>query len=346
MARVLVTGSSGFIGTHLVRALAGEGHAVFGLDIRDPAAPVPGVQHHRADLLDADHVRRVLTETAPEVVLHLAARTDLDETRDLSGYAANFTGVEHLLAAVRVTPSVRRCVGTSSQLVCRVGYVPTGDEDYCPSTLYGESKVLTERVWRREEGGGAEWCLVRPTTIWGPGMNPHYLRFFGLVRRGRYFHVGGGPRYKSYGYVGNTVHQYGRLLVAPARQIHRRTLFLADYQPITLERWADALQTVMGAPTIRTLPLPLARLAARLGDLLNTVGFRRFPFNSFRLGNVLTEYVLDLTATESACGPLPYGMPQGVEETVRWLQTVWGKDPEAPAFRSSQGTNAAAQRNQ
>ncbi len=330
MPRVLVTGSSGFIGTHLVRGLVAEGHAVFGLDIRDPATPVPGVQHHRADLLDAGHVRHVLAETAPEVVLHLAARTDLDETRDLNGYAANFTGVEHLLAAVQATPSVRRCIGTSSQLVCRVGYVPIGDEDYCPSTLYGESKVLTERVWRREDGGGVEWCLVRPTTIWGPGMNPHYLRFFGLIRRGRYFHVGGGPRYKSYGYVGNTVHQYCRLLGAPVPLIHRRTLFLADYEPIALEAWANAFQAVLGAPRIRTLPLPVARMAARLGDLLNAIGFRRFPFNSFRLGNVLTEYVLDLTATESACGDLPYGMTQGVEETVRWLQGLWAHGPARP----------------
>lgn len=328
MTRVLVTGSSGFIGTHLVRALVQDGHQVSGLDLRDPVPVVPGVEHHRCDLREAAAVAAVLQATRPEVVLHLAARTDLDETRDLQGYAANFTGVEHLLAAIRATPSVRRAVCTSSQLVCRIGYVPTGDEDYCPSTLYGQSKVLTEQVWRRADGAGVEWCLVRPTTIWGPGMNPHYLRFFGLIRRGRYFHVGGGPRLKSYGYVGNTVAQYRQVMTVAAERIHRRTLFLADYSPLSIEGWADAFAAALGAPPIRTLPEPVAVLAARVGDLLNRAGFRRFPFNSFRLGNVLTRYVLDLSATEAVCGPLPFTMPQGVAETAAWLAALWAADAD------------------
>lgn len=329
MTRVLVTGSSGFIGTHLVRALVQDGHAVSGLDLRDPVPGVPGVQHHRCDLRDAAAVLAVLRAAAPEVVLHLAARTDLDETRDLDGYAANFTGVEHLVAAIRATPSVRRAVCTSSQLVCRIGYVPRGDEDYCPTTLYGQSKVLTEQVWRRADGAGVEWCLVRPTTIWGPGMNPHYLRFFGLIRRGRYFHVGGGPRRKSYGYVGNTVVQYQRLMSVPADRIHRRTLFLADYTPLAIEEWADGFAAALGARPIPTLPEPLAVAAARVGDLLNRVGFRRFPFNSFRLGNVLSRYVLDLSATEAVCGPLPFSMAQGVAETAAWLAAVWAAPGDA-----------------
>src|SRR5438067_6624986 len=108
-----------------------------------------------------------LTEERPEAVVHLAARTDLDQKRDLAGYAANIEGVGNLVAALRGTPSVRRAIYTSSQLVCKVGYVPMSDDDYRPNTKYGESKVWTEKIVRREDGGGVEWCLVRPTTVWG-----------------------------------------------------------------------------------------------------------------------------------------------------------------------------------
>ena len=67
------------------------------------------------------------------------------------------------------------------------------------------------------------------------------------------------------------------------------------------------------------MPLPLARVLAKTGDLLNAVGMRRFPFNSFRLNNILTEYVIDLSATEAVCGPLPVGFEQGVDETAAWF---------------------------
>src|SRR6266849_2379062 len=208
--RVLVTGTSGFIASHLAAALARRGYRVLGLDLVDPPRPLPGVEYVCCDIREPDPVVRRVTAFAPEAVLHLAARTDLDETKDLNGYASNISGVEHVLSAIRATPSVRRAICTSSQLVCRIGQTPAHDEDYQPTTLYGQSKVRTEQIWRRDDGAGIEWCVVRPTTIWGPWMNAHYLRFFRMIRDGRYVHIGRGPKLKSYGYVGNTITQYIR----------------------------------------------------------------------------------------------------------------------------------------
>jgi nucleoside-diphosphate-sugar epimerase len=151
-------------------------------------------------------------------------------------------------------------------------------------------------------------------------MGPHYQRFFRMVTQGRYFHVGKKPLYKSYGYVGNVVHQYTRLLTVDAASITRRTFYLADYQPISLRAWADAFQRRLGAPPIKSVPEAVARAGAVVGDALNRIGWRRFPYNSFRLGNVLTEYVFDLTPTRDVCGPLPYSVDEGVEATVRWLR--------------------------
>ena len=151
-------------------------------------------------------------------------------------------------------------------------------------------------------------------------MNPHYLTFFRMIRTGRYFHVGTRPTRKSYGYVGNTVHQYLKLLEAAPGRLHGRLLYLADYKAIAIEEWADAFQRALGAPPIRTLPVWLAKVGARVGDVINSLGWTRFPFNSFRLNNVVTPFELDLSATAELCGPLPFTMMQGVAETVRWLQ--------------------------
>jgi hypothetical protein len=46
---------------------------------------------------------------------------------------------------------------------------------------------------------------------------------------------------------------------------------------------------------------------------------RGFPFNSFRLRNILTQYQFDLTAAKAVCGPLPYTIEQGVKETAAWF---------------------------
>ncbi len=328
-ATILVTGSGGFIGRHLVRSLLTDGFQVWGVDLRSS-----GITHERfverlVDLRERERLQDVVQEAAPGALVHLAARTDLNETRDLNGYNSNIVGVENLVSAVGATPSIVRWICTSTQLVCRIGYTPNDEHDYQPSTLYGESKVQTERIVRAAAGAEREWCLVRPTTIWGPWMNPHYLTYFRMIRKGTYFHVGRGPTFKSYGYVGNTVYQLRRLLGAPVEQIQARVFYLADYEPMALEDWANAFQRALGAPPIRTIPLSLARAASIAGDVINRLGMPRFPFNSFRLGNVLTPYQVDMTATANVCGPLPFTMDDGVRATTEWLRELWGSEQNA-----------------
>src|ERR1700730_2620965 len=159
--KVLVTGSAGFIAQALMRRLTAAGFQVSGLD-KDPSATTD----HVCNLLDAAALKEVVGEFAPDALVHLAARTDLDERTELaSGYAVNIDGVRNLIDAVRTTPSIKRTIWTSSQLVCRVGYVPRNETDYAADTLYGQSKVRTEQIVRESDGAGREWCLTRPTTV-------------------------------------------------------------------------------------------------------------------------------------------------------------------------------------
>jgi hypothetical protein len=158
-------------------------------------------------------------------------------------------------------------------------------------------------------------------------MSPHYQRFLRMIQRGYYFHVGRTPLWKSYSYIENIAFQYWRLLVAPADAVHRKTFYLADYKPIDLLAWSDAFQRAFGARPIPHMPLGLAYMLAYGGDALNAAGLKKFPFNSFRLNNVLTQYQFDLTPTEAVCGPLPIDTDQGVAATAAWLQ---GLPPAGP----------------
>jgi nucleoside-diphosphate-sugar epimerase len=316
--KVLVTGSSGFIGQALMRRLTASGFEVFGLD-RDPSA----TSHYVCSILDAATLGKIVGNLAPDALVHLAARTDLDERTDLDGgYAANIDGVRNLIDVVRATPTIKRAIWTSSQLVCRVGYVPHDETDYNADTLYGKSKILTEQIVREQDGGEREWCLVRPTTVWGPGMSAHYQLFLRMIQGGYYFHVGHQPLWKSYSYIENITFQYLRFLQAPAELIHRKTFYFADYEPIDLMAWCDAFQRALAVRPIPHVPVGLARALAWCGDAVNAIGIRGFPFNSFRLNNVLTQYRFDTAATEAVCGRLPYSMEQGVAETAAWLRRM------------------------
>ena len=291
---------------------------MIGLD-KNPSS-VPNIDEQiTCDILDQPALVSETRRIAPDALIHLAARVDLNETRDLNGYAANIDGVRNVIRAVKQTPSIHRAIYTSSQLVCRVGYASVSDTEYCPNTFYGQSKVMTEKIVREENGGGVEWCLVRPTTVWGPQMSPHYQNMLRLIRKGKYFHCGKGKLYKSYAYVGNIAYQYARLLTVQAAAIHRKTFYLADYQPLSLREYTDGLAREMGAARIPTLPLGIARMLALAGDTINACGFKSFHFNSFRLNNILTEYVFDLTSTKAACGPLPFTQEDGIKATAKWF---------------------------
>jgi nucleoside-diphosphate-sugar epimerase len=316
--KAIITGSSGFIGCNLVPALVDQGYDTLGIDMRCPNREI-GAAFEECNLLDAVQIKRLLCDFRPDVVFHLAAKTDLLEKRNLEGYAVNFRGTKNLIDAIRSARSVKRCIFTSSQLVCRIGYVPATFQEYNPDTLYGQSKVLMEKCIHDENGGNVEWCIVRPTTIWGP-HEKHYLSFFNMVKRGLYFHCGRRKLRKSYGYVGNIAYEYIKLAEAPVTQIAGQTFYLADYWPIVLQDWADEFAKALSGKEIPTIPLLASKILALVGDAAGIVLRREIPFNTFRLNNILTQYIHDISSTESVCGILPFTMEEGVLRTVEWLR--------------------------
>ena len=316
--KIFITGISGLIGKWFAERALKEGHQVCGIDNRKITTHDHLNKYHvLADILDYERASEIIGKFQPDALVHLAARIDLDGT-NLQDYDANITGVRNICKIVRETTSITRAIYTSSQLVCKVGYVPEGDIDYCPNTYYGESKVRTEQIVREEDGGGASWCLVRPTTVWGPYMSAHYERLLRHVKNGTYFHSGRGKLFKSYSYAGNIAFQYMRLLEAKKHSVQGKVFYMADYEPLSLRDYIDGLACEIGSRSPVTVPLPFAKGLALAGDVLNSIGIS-FPFTSFRLRNILTEYIFDMSLTEEVCGPLPYTFEEGVKATAMWF---------------------------
>ena len=316
--RVLVIGSEGFIGQHITRSLRGSNYKVFGMDQRAVGSPDSYVEFRQCDLMDLTSLEECIQEIKPEFVINLGAKIDL-LGKDLEYYAANYLGVTNLIHAIDKSDSVQRCIFTSTQLVQEISSASADNPNYSADTLYGESKALGEKAIHELDGGCVEWCIVRPTTVWGTGMSPHYQRLFQMIKRGVYFHIGTKPLMKSYGFVGNISHQYKKLLEAPIELIHRQTFYLADYEPISLQSWLEDIRREIDAPRIPVIPVSIARILAWVGDIIHSLGIKGFPFNSFRLKNILTEYQFDLTKTREVCGEMPISYEDAIRQVGEWL---------------------------
>jgi nucleoside-diphosphate-sugar epimerase len=317
--RVIITGGSGFVGTNLVECFSQQGWEIRNFDIAEPCHPGHRDYWSRVNILDRERLIDETRDFQPNVFLHFAARTDLNEKTNLGGYAANIEGVCNVVEAIQSTRSVQRAVFASSQLVCELGYRPQDENDCRPSTLYGQSKVLTERTIRTAEDMGAAWTILRPTSLWGPWFDVPYKNFFTAIARNYYVHPGEVRTLKQWGFIGNSVYQVQRIIEAPVEQVHRKTFYLADYEPVELRDFADKVQAALGAKPVRTVPVNLLKTAAILGDLGKKLGWSNAPLTSFRYNNITMEETQDLEPLREITGGLPYSIEQGIGMTVRWL---------------------------
>jgi len=317
--KIVVTGGSGFIGTNYIDLLLKTGKAEFiNLDKRPPRNALHNIFWRECDILDLHRLEKIITDFSPTHIVHLAAKTGLNESH-LNAFAANMEGVENMLSALRKVPSVERAIFTSSLLVCRMGYIPQNDTDYQPTTLYGQSKVRGEQIVRAAENIPYSWTIIRPISIWGQWGEEPYINFFKAIAKGWYFHIGSGHYRRSLGYVGNTVHQINRLLSAPREKIDGKTIYVADDQPADLYDMANMIQRTLRARDIFHVPLWAAKAAAKAGDFFKAAGWHNVPLTSFRLNNILTEYVFNMQTIMEISAPLPYSLQDGVDRTIQWL---------------------------
>lgn len=313
--RLAVTGSSGFIGTNLVEHLK-LNNELLAIDAVEPKLASHWQFFKNVDLRDKDDLAAQLKAFRPDAILHFGARTDLSG-RTLTDYDANIEGVRNVAQVARQLDSTP-VMYASSRLVFAIDHSPRHSWDYRPSTPYGASKVLGERIVR-DEFSSEPWLIVRPTSIWGPHFGVPYRTFFDSVRARRYFKVQGKRPLKSFGYVGNLVYQVENLLAnLSANESLQTAYWLSDFEPTDINDWSNEIAAEFDVKAPRELPYRALKVVARAGDVLAKAGTSP-PLTSFRLANLLTDMVYDTSREQAICGELPYSRQRGVEITCDWV---------------------------
>jgi nucleoside-diphosphate-sugar epimerase len=250
--KVFVTGSTGFIGAHLVRALVARGDTVTCL-VRSPAKAARlgwrDVRVVRGSLNDAGALEEGCRDA--DVIYHvagaLAARNPaafMHTNRDATARLIEIAG--------RRNPT--RFVFVSSQAAG--GPNPRGepiDEGHPPRpvTSYGRSKLAAEEVVR---GAGIPWTIVRPPVVYGEG-DRELLKIFKLAATGVAPVFGDGRQELSIVYAGDLADAL--VTVATAQDTANRLYYVAHPEPTTSGDLVRAIAAARGR-RVRLVPLPHA----------------------------------------------------------------------------------------
>jgi nucleoside-diphosphate-sugar epimerase len=197
--RCLVTGSAGFIGSHLCERLVRDGHQVVGVDAFIPYYPralkeanLAILRRHRAFRHYSRDLRNdVLDDVVEgmEVIFHLAGMAGLTRSwTDFDLYqSCNLTATQRLLEAVRRHNSVKRFIYASTSSV--YGRFSAGDETMPtrPISPYGVTKLAAENLCRCYDEFGVPLVVLRYFSVYGPRQRPDmgYHRFIAALLKGQ-----------------------------------------------------------------------------------------------------------------------------------------------------------------
>jgi dihydroflavonol-4-reductase len=336
--RVLVTGGTGFIGSHLVQALRLAGHEVV-LLVRDPGRiptalgplGVDGVAHVRGDVTDDASVSRALVSV--DAVVHAAAAVSFEARRDAEMLESNVRGTSVVLeAASRV--GVDPIVYLSSYFALLPAPGGTISADGPVGRLrgvYAASKAAAEAVARRSQQQGAPVVIVYPGSVLGPrdprfGEAQHFVR---SVLRSQVPLVPPG---------GLDIADVRDVAAAIAAIVDRRpgtTRYLMSGTFVSLRDLVAELRRITGRRLVR-IPVPawMGGLAGQAASAANRLTGLHLPISTGAAEAVAAVRPGDDSAAAADLGFTPRPLHDTLHDTVRWLHEA-GRLTRRQAGRAS-----------
>ena len=255
----LVTGGTGFTGSHLVRRLLDRGDTVRVLD------NAPGLFADELTAKGADVTLGSVTDEAVvdrlmpgvEQVFHVAAVFRQINLPDQVYHDVNAVGTK-VVGEVALRHSVTSFVYCSTQGVHGDIKSPPGNEDspIRPEDYYQQTKYEGEQEIALLVARGLPATTLRPMAIYGPGDPARFLHLFRAVKRGRFLMFGGGETLYHPLYIDNLVDAFELAAATPGTG---EVYLIGDARYCSLNDLVKAVATSMGRD-VQIVHLPLQPL--------------------------------------------------------------------------------------
>ncbi len=320
--RALVTGATGFTGSHLVRRLVAAGDTVRAV-VRQPDQAQKltreGIEVVRGDLTDAPSLR-VACEGI-DAVYNIGALYRTAGLPSAAYRAVNALGVESLVREA-ARAGVRRVVHCSTVGVHGDVEHPPANEDapLRPGDVYQETKVEGEQLAiAAAREAGVELVIARPSGIYGPG-DRRLLKLFGGVARGRFVLLGNGEIFYHLTYVEDLCDGFRLCATAPAAA--GRTYILAGGEVTTLKALIGITAEVAGVdpPRLRLPVWPFWLVGAACEAVCAPFGVAP-PIYRRRVDFFTKSRAFDISRARAELGFAPaVSLRDGIGRTLEWYR--------------------------
>lgn len=294
---ILVTGSSGFVGSNLLSYFNGKGYVI---DVLDLGQEMPGfvraVNHW--DDVDAIYFTEYMT------IIHLAGKAH--DTRNNSSREEyidiNFGLTKKIFDKFLDSDTECFIFFSSVKAVADVVVGNELDEDVTPAPVgsYGESKLMAEEYimdyFRKDDERlkNKRVYILRPCMIHGPGNKGNLNLLYNVVKRGIPWPLGSFENKRSFTSIENICFIISNLI---QNKIPSGIYNIADDQPISTNRIIELISDVNGkSARILKLKPSFIKSIARIGDVLH------LPLNSHRLQKLTENYVVSNKKIKEALG--------------------------------------------
>ncbi len=320
--RVLVTGGTGFVGSHLVELLLRKGYSVRCL-VRDPSR-LRWIKGQEVQLITGDcTIPETLSSAVKDVslVFHVAGLTRARQVREY--YEVNHLGTKNLLeACARHNPGISKFILVSSLAAAGPSQdgTPVRDSDSPrPVSDYGKSKLNAEYATSQFKDTFPV-VILRPSAVYGPRDTDIY-EFFRWAAKGLTIEIGGGDRFIEPCYVEDLA--TALLLAAEKRQRSGSVYFVAENRTYSWSAFVRALLSTgrVKARTI-TVPYAVAYLLGIVSELGSMVTGKPALTNRQKVREAIQKYwIADMSKIEKEIGFVAaYPLDQGLSLTWKWYR--------------------------
>lgn len=319
--RVLITGATGFIGSHLAEKLHQKGYTLRCL-VRKTSnltalSGVP-VEYIYGDLFTEAVLKDAVKDV--EYIYHVAGITKARTKEEY--FRGNELATKNLLEAVQaVQPRLKRFVHVSSQAA--VGPSVNGSIDettpYHPITTYGISKMEAERDCRRVMDK-IPITIVRPPAVYGPRDKDIY-QFFNTMSKGLQPMIGFNRKDVSLIYVKDLVE--GIVLAGESEKSVGQVYFISSEKFYDWREVGDITAAILGKKVVR-IPIPelLVFFVAAISELYSTISKKAVLINWEKAKDIVQDsWTCWIDKAKRDLGfKEAYTLESGITETVRWYR--------------------------